>query len=90
MEIIAEILRIARKGAKKTHIVYGANLNFKLLQQHLNELEKAGLIVNHTETGGLIKSTDRGIQYLNYYEGLKQFGQCNQETSALLRPVIQQ
>jgi len=87
---MAEILKIARKGAKKTHIVYGANINFKLLEEYLYSLEKAGLIVNHTETDGLIRSTDRGIQYLNYYEGLRQFGQCNQETSALLRPVIQQ
>ncbi|MEM2936192.1 MAG: winged helix-turn-helix domain-containing protein [Candidatus Bathyarchaeia archaeon] len=73
MEIMVEILRIARKGARKTHLVYGANLNFKLLQEYLNELEKAGLIVNHTEKGGLVKTTERGIQYLHYYEGLKQF-----------------
>jgi len=73
MEIMVEILRIARKGARKTHIVYGANLNFKLLQEYLNELEEAGLIVDHTEKDGLIETTERGIQYLNYYEGLKQF-----------------
>jgi len=70
---MAEILRIARKGARKTHIVYGANINFKLLQEYLNELEKAGLILNHVEKGGLIETTERGVQYLNYYEGLKQF-----------------
>jgi len=73
MEIMAEILRIARKGARKTHIVYGANLNFKLLQEYLNELEKAGLVADHTEKDGLIETTERGIRYLNYYEGLKQF-----------------
>lgn len=73
MEIMAEILRIARKGARKTRIVYGANLNFKLLQEYLDELERAGLIVDHTEKGGLIETTERGIQYLHYYEGLKQF-----------------
>jgi len=73
MEIMAEILRIARKGAKKTRLVYGANLNFKLLREYLNELEKVGLIVDHTEKDGLIETTERGVQYLNYYEGLKQF-----------------
>ena len=71
---MAEILRIARKGAKKTRLVYGANLNFKLLREYLNELEKVGLIVDHTEKDGLIETTERGVQYLNYYEGLKQFG----------------
>jgi len=70
---MAEILRIARKGARRTRIVYGANINFKLLQEYLNELEKAGLILNHVEKGGLIETTERGVQYLNYYEGLKQF-----------------
>jgi len=70
---MAEILRITKKGAKKTHIVYGANINFKLLQEYLDELEKSGLIVNHVEKDGLIEITERGIRYLNYYEGLKQF-----------------
>ena len=70
---MAEILRIARKGARKTHIVYGANINFKLLQEYLNELEKDGFLVDHTEKDGLIETTERGIQYLRYYEGLKQF-----------------
>lgn len=74
MEIIADILRIARKGAKKTHIVYGANLNFKILQEYLDELEESGMITNHMEVGGLIETTEKGIQYLQYYEGFKQFG----------------
>jgi len=73
VEIMAEILRIARKGARKTHIVYGANINFKLLHEYLDELEKAGLVVNHTEKGGLIETTERGNQCINYFEGLKQF-----------------
>ncbi len=73
MEIIADILRIARKGAKKTHIVYGANLNFKILQEYLDELEESGLITNHMEGGGLIETTEKGIQYLQYYDGFKQF-----------------
>ena len=73
MDIVAEILRIAMKGSKKTHLVYGANINFKLLHEYLDELEKTGLIENHVEKGGLIETTEKGIKYLNYYEGLKQF-----------------
>ena len=46
VEIIAEILRIAKRGAKKTRIVYGANLNFKMLDNYLQRLEKAGLLVS--------------------------------------------
>jgi len=71
MEIVAEILRIARKGAKKTHLVYGANINFKLLHEYLDELEKAGLIMKNN---GTIKTTEKGAQFLNYTNGFKQFG----------------
>jgi len=70
---MAEILRIARKGAKKTHLVYGANINFKLLGEYLNQLEGAGLIANNVERDGLIRTTERGKEYLNYYQNLKQF-----------------
>jgi len=73
MDIMAEILRIARKGAKKTHLVYGANINFKLLGEYLNQLEGAGLIANNVERDGLIRTTERGKEYLNYYQNLKQF-----------------
>ena len=71
MEIIANILKIAKDGAKKTHIVYKANLNFKILQEYLDELTETGLIARGSE--GKIKTTDKGVQYLNYYNGFKQF-----------------
>jgi len=71
MDIMAEILRIARKGAKKTHLVYGVNINFKLLHDYLDELEKAGLILNNNK---IIKTTEKGAQFLNYTSGFKQFG----------------
>jgi len=67
IEIICEILRIARKGAKKTRIVYGANLNFKLLKEILNILQKEGLIVDD----GLIKTTDRGKEFISEYQDFK-------------------
>jgi len=73
VDIIADILRVARKGARKTRIVYGANLNFKLLNEYLTRLEKAGLIVKNPEEG-ILKTTEKGRKYLEHYEGFKQFG----------------
>lgn len=73
VEIVAEILRITRRGARKTRIVYGANLNFKMLREYLDKLERAGLIVKQPSEG-LIKITERGRKYLQYYEELKNFG----------------
>jgi len=73
VEIVAEILRIARKGSRKTRIVYGANLNFKMLDEYLTKLEKAGLIKNLSDNG-LIETTEKGKGYIQHYEGLKNFG----------------
>ena len=74
LEIVAEILRIARKGAKKTRIVYGANMNFKMLDEYLEKLEKAGLVANSQGNGGLIKTTEKGIEYLQRFYGLQEYG----------------
>ena len=74
VDIIADILRVAKRGARKTRIVYGANLNFKLLNEYLEKLEKAGLITNTSEEGTIFKTTEKGRKYLEHYEGFREFG----------------
>jgi predicted transcriptional regulator len=74
LEIVAEILKIAKKGAKKTRIVYGANMNFKMLDEYLEKLTKAGLIANSENNGGLIKTTEKGVEYLQQFYSLQEFG----------------
>ena len=63
LEIISEILCIARKGARKTHIVYDANLNFKILEKYLKNLKHKGLLTCPEDTN-LIKTTEKGEKYL--------------------------
>ena len=43
LQIIAEILEIVRNGAKKTHIMYRANLSYKLVCKYLNDVVECGL-----------------------------------------------
>jgi len=74
MEISADILRIAKAGARKTRIVYGANLNFKLLNEYLDKLERAGLIARELGKTEIIRTTEKGRKYLQQYENLKNFG----------------
>jgi predicted transcriptional regulator len=74
LEIVAEILKIASKGAKKTRIVYGANMNFKMLEEYLEKLKKAGLIANSEGNGSLIKTTEKGVEYLQQFYSLQEFG----------------
>ena len=73
MDITADILRIAKGGANKTRIVYLANLNFRILHEYLDELVESGLIANDQEGNGIIKTTERGMQYLEHYRKFSQF-----------------
>mgnify|MGYP000047012160 CR=1 FL=1 len=68
-EIIANILLIARKGAKKTHIVYKTNLNFKLVSKYLSLLEAKGLI---EKRGRNYTTTEKGEKFLQIYNELKE------------------
>lgn len=70
LEIVAEILRIARRGARRTRIVYGANLNFKMLREYLKKLEDAGL-VTVSNGGSLIRTTEKGHRFLRQFYGLE-------------------
>lgn len=72
LEIMAGILEIAREGAGKTQIVYGANLNFQLLHDYLRDLERAGLIAEEAP-GGTLRTTERGLRYLSYYDELMKY-----------------
>jgi len=44
LQIIADMLSIARNGAKKTQIMYQANLSYRLLGRYLREVLNAGLV----------------------------------------------
>ncbi len=48
-------------GAKKTHIMHGANLSFRALEKYLNALKGAGFIA---ENKGVWKTTEKGLQVI--------------------------
>lgn len=67
MEIVADILRNARGGIKKTQLVYLTNINFTLLKKYQSILVEKGLVES---TNGQICSTEAGIEFLRKYEEL--------------------
>lgn len=73
MDIIAEILKVARDGSKKTHIVYKANLNFKVLEEYLEKMIDSGLVTILKEKRNLIKTTEKGVTYLKNYRGFMNY-----------------
>jgi len=65
LQIIADMLSVAGKGAKKTHIMYQANLSYKLLSRYLTEVMKAGLVsFKGEDCYGL---TNKGQEFLDRF-----------------------
>ena len=48
-EIKRDILNVCIKSTTKTGIVYGANLNFKIVKKYIDELESKGLLKRFKE-----------------------------------------
>ena len=67
LEISANVLDIAKEGARKSHIVYKANLNFKLVNTYLRHLQETGLISPPSDDEPLFKTTPKGVAYLHQY-----------------------
>ncbi len=72
LSIVADVLDAANGGALKTHIMYGANLSFKQLENYLeftiesNLLEKTMGIKRET-----YETTDKGKSFLQQYHEIK-------------------
>ncbi|RPJ78087.1 MAG: hypothetical protein EHM20_04770 [Alphaproteobacteria bacterium] len=56
-DIAGEILRVAMNGAKKTHIVCEANVNFNIASEYLEMLNKKELIRHEN---GFFITTEKG------------------------------
>ncbi len=77
IEIVADILDVARAGgggAKKTKIMYAANLSFRLLQKYLGETVEVGLM-RFNNAG--YEVTDKGRMFL------ERFGQFSSKYSRI-------
>jgi predicted transcriptional regulator len=74
MEIVANLLTIAKSGALKTHLMYRANLSYLMVTEYLNFLCGADLIketLDEDGTSKLYQTTPKGLKYLEVYESLQ-------------------
>ncbi|MDP2900202.1 MAG: winged helix-turn-helix domain-containing protein [Candidatus Bathyarchaeota archaeon] len=78
VDISADILRLAQDGAIKTRIVYGANLNFKIVEGYLSKLTNLGLLEKKDEHK-VYRTTEKGLVFINRYEELTKFGLASYE-----------
>jgi predicted transcriptional regulator len=66
LDIVASILEVASKNAKKTQIMYQANLSYTILQKYLSKILKAALI-KYDETQNCYLLTVKGKNFLETY-----------------------
>jgi len=66
-DIIAEILKTAKKGEKKTYIMYKARLSHSQLKIYLELLNRYGMIVNDN---GVYKTTPKGLAFIQEFESI--------------------
>jgi predicted transcriptional regulator len=64
-DVVADILRSATKGAKKTRLLYDAKLSFDQAKRYLPALEEAGFIA---EDSGRWKTTKKGLHVIEVCE----------------------
>jgi len=67
IDIYADVLRIAKDGVLKTRIVYGANLNFKIIKRYLSRLMERDLLVSSDK---IYRTTESGLKFLEEYGNL--------------------
>jgi len=80
-EIIADILNAADTGAKKTRIMYVANLSYRLLKKYLEETLKVGLIRLNNDG---YEVTEKGRTFLERYsEFSSKYSKLNRELEGL-------
>ena len=67
LDIIADILNVASREAKKTQIMYQANLSYKVLQRYLSEITTASLVRFEDDKQRYLL-TGKGHEYLDAYK----------------------
>ena len=71
VEIMAEILGLCSEPRTKTHVMYGTNLSWKMLQHYLSELQSLGLLEVHDNSSRYV-TTKRGREFVDKWKELQQ------------------
>ncbi len=83
LDIIADILQVASQNAKKTQIMYQANLSYKVLQRYLTDITAASLIDFETAEQCYVL-TQKGRDFLEAY---KDYAKTNKSIEKRLNDV---
>jgi predicted transcriptional regulator len=70
LEIIADVLAVAKGGAGKTQIMYGANLSYMLLTRYMTDVMDTGLMRTDDEHTYML--TEKGAEFLKEFHGYRE------------------
>jgi predicted transcriptional regulator len=87
IDIIADILRICKKGNKKTRIMYLANLSWTQLKKYLEFLIEKKLL-EYDSIERKYKTTDKGSEFLRAYSDVKEKEKIYLERKSALKEFI--
>jgi len=68
ISILVDMLEVIGDGARKTHIVYKANLNFESCRKYLNAMRNADLVDIQVESPMKWAITEKGRAFLKKYK----------------------
>ncbi len=81
IDILADILRCAVGGVRKTKLMYAVGLNYGSLRRYVDLAVKLGLLcVEFRGRYVVLRTTDKGLQFLQLYEMIRSFldGGCEE------------
>ena len=73
LEILYDIVTSANPSAKKTHVMWKANISFLVLDSYLNLALEKGLIreTNDEDEGRLYRITPTGLRFISTFDKIK-------------------
>ncbi len=66
-DIIADILKTAKEGKRKTYIMYKARLSHSQLKLYLELLNRSGMIIY---SDGVYRTTPKGLTFVREFESI--------------------
>jgi predicted transcriptional regulator len=91
LEVLMDIMKVVveEREAKRTKIMYKANLAWNVLKESLDSMEKKGFITSRaTPNGVLVLATKDGLALLNKYCSVESvFTEPVQEAEGLMYPT---
>jgi predicted transcriptional regulator len=86
LDIIAAILQVAKGNAKKTQIMYQANLSYKVLQRYLRDIVEASLL-SFEKAEQRYVLTEKGVEFLQTY---RDYSKANKSINKRLEEICNQ